>query len=577
MTINRREFLGYVALIGGCKFDHGFPSVPPDELDASPPLQSPESDAIDMVAFPFGVMAGDMEATGVDTARAIVWTRCLGNTLSLIVWERASNVIAFESDVAIGVDGFTHVDVTTLRPHARYRYQFRSGDGYSVAGELVTPPAPGSLQPVTFGAVACTHQYGEPGYQAIAHAANESLDCFFHLGDHVYNDAETWLTTLAQFRASWQDCFELPYMRQFHATHGVYFTWDDHEILNNWDLDWIDANPQYRGSVRYGTQTYFEHHPIRRNPTAPDRLWRSIKWGATAEFFVLDLRGERHEDTNRRIMSREQMRWLTNALANSTAVFKFVMNPIPVCTMPASDAHRADRWEGFASDRDELLGFIRDRHLENVWWISGDYHVGAVGQIERYGYRWYGMREVMMGPGAGHGAAEAEAMAAYVDPTSGEKQWPYVTQASNYVTIAADPDTMLVRVQFRAGDGTVIHDQTYDAVYKPVRMVAGIVATKHTQYQAQLGEALTNKHSTQGTTGSWQQFQYGYVFTNGGVAYAIYGRILDYWANAGWSQSWLGFPTSDPYTTATGATEQAFEHGYVTFNASTGIITTRAA
>jgi alkaline phosphatase D len=571
MTINRREFLGYVALISGCKFDHATSSAQP-ELDAPAPLPSPESGAIDMGLFPFGVMAGDM-----DTTRAIVWTRCLGGALSLIVWDKATNLIAFDGVVPIGADGFTHVDVTTLAPHTRYRYQFRSGDGYSTAGELVTPPAPGSLEPITFGAVSCTHQYGEPGYQAIAHAATESLDCFFHLGDHVYNDAETWLTTLEQFRASWQDCFDLPYMRQFHAAHGVYFTWDDHEIINNWDADWVDANPAYRPSVKFGTQTYFEHHPIRRNEAAPTRLWRSVKWGDTAEFFLLDLRGERHEDTNRRIMSREQLRWLTTGLANSTAVFKFVMNPIPVCTMPPEDAHVADRWEGFASDRDEVLGFIRDHHLENVWWISGDYHVGAVGQIERYGYRWYGMREVMMGPGAGHGADEAQSMAAYTDPTSGEKQWPYVTQASNYVTITADPITKLVRVQFRAGDGTVIHDASYDAIYKPTRVVAATFATKQVQFQAQLGEPLTNKHPTGGELGAWQQFQYGYIFTQqGGSPRVIYGRILDYWAKQGWSKSWLGFPTSDPYPTATGATEQAFQHGYVTLDVATGMITTRA-
>jgi uncharacterized protein with LGFP repeats len=169
-------------------------------------------------------------------------------------------------------------------------------------------------------------------------------------------------------------------------------------------------------------------------------------------------------------------------------------------------------------------------------------------------------------------------MSEYVDATAGEAQWPYVTQESNYVTIVADPRTRLVRVQFRDGAGAVIHDAQYDSVYKPSRSVAGGFAAKYLQRKPQLGEPLTSDHPAAGNLGTWQQFQYGYMFArHGGSPYVMYGRILDYWVKQGWTQSWLGFPTSDPYTTATGATEQAFQHGYVTLDAATGIITTRTA
>ena len=561
MSITRRSFLEYVSLVAasGCVFS----SELPDGVVVEPPLPSPESPDVDLATFPYGVMAGDMEALAGGGARAIVWTRCLAGALDLVVWEKATHRIAHSGPVAIGDGGFVHADVATLAPGTRYRYQFRAGSGYSDAGEFATPPAPGTRGVLVFGATSCTHQGAAPGTRAIELAASEELDCFFHLGDHVYNDAETWLTTLDEFRAGWERCFELPYMRAAHARHGTYFTWDDHEIINNWDHDWIAANPMYRPSVEHGTRTYFEHHPIRRDPGQPDRLWRSFRWGDTAEFFLLDLRGERHEDVERRIMSRAQRDWLVTRLAQSTAVFKFVMNPIPICTMPPTDTHAADRWEGFATDRAAVLAAIRDAAVENVWWISGDYHVGAVGHIGRYGYRWYGMREVMMGPGAGTGAAEAVEMAAYVDGTAGERQWPFVTGQDNYVVFTADPDARTVRVVFRDGSGNTLHDHTYDAVYTPARAVSGPFAAAHAEHAAVLGHPLTEAHPTLDGGGEWQQFARGYIYRSAHGAFAVHGKILDRWASLGWSQSWLGYPIGNAYAIASGR-EQAFENGFIT-------------
>lgn len=589
MSIRRRTFLQYLALASGsAACGCGAASEQPGGAErpdgGGDPLGS-ESEDVDMTLFPYGVLAGDMEATAATAARAVFWTRCLaGSPLSLMVWEKSTMRLAFDGPVDVEEGGFAHHDVASLAPGVRYRYQFRAGkeDGslaYSSAGELEMPPAPGTRPVVTFGAVSCTHQAGAPGSRAVGHAANLELDCFFHLGDHVYNDSRDWLTTLSEFRDSWQECFDLPYMRAFHGQHGLYFTWDDHEIINNWDWDWVDANPIYRDSVKYGTQTYFEHHPLRRNQADPDRLWRSVKWGDTAEFFLLDLRSERREDIDRHMLSRAQMEWLEEGLASSTAAFKFIMNPIPVCTMPPEDTHVADRWEGFERERTEILAWIRDRHIRGVWWISGDYHVGAVGRIDPYGYRWYGMREVMMGPGAGPGAEEAQSMAAYTEGLSGEKQWPFVTDASNYVVLTADPEASTLRVQFHDGAGRVIHDQTYpgDDDLPADRALTGAIAAKHAEKQALLGAPLTDAHATLGGTGSWQQFQYGYVYESPQAgAFEVHGAILDHWASEGWSASWLGYPVTDTYTTRSGDDEQEFEHGWVTRNGTTGAITTRA-
>jgi alkaline phosphatase D len=579
VKIDRRAFLqaGTVALTG-CTAAYEAEAPPSLESASTDPKpgaagaagpgganEPPDTAVLDEALFPFGVLAGDMEPT-----RAVVWTKCAASVpLQVKVWDESGTKILV--DVTIGEGGFVHHDVASLKPATRYRYEFRTNDKKSATGSFTTPPAAGAKPVVTFGAVSCTHQFGEDGWQAIGKAAGMEVDCFFHLGDHVYNDANGWLTTLEDFRASWKTCFDLPYMRAFHANQGVYFTWDDHEIINNWDHDWIAANPQYEGAVTFGTHTYWEHHPLR----AKDRLWRSVKWGDTVELFVLDLRSERREDVGRRIMSREQMTWLKKALAASTATFKIIMNPIPVCTMPPSDAHIADRWEGFDAERTELLAWIRDLHLSGVWWISGDYHVGAVGRIDEYGYRWYGMHEVMMGPGAGHGADETKDMAAHVDGTIGEKQWSFATDASNFLLCTADPNAKTLRFRFVDGTGAVIHDATFSADHLPAgRTVGAAHVAKHAEKKAVLGEPLTNAHPTKDGQGTWQQFQWGYVYAHPQAgAHEIHGAILDRWAAEGWSQGGLGYPTTDEYTTADGKKEQKFQGGTLTFDPVTFAVT----
>ena len=52
--------------------------------------------------------------------------------------------------------------------------------------------------------------------------------------------------------------------------------------------------------------------------TAPERIWRKVPFGKTADVFVLDTRGERKPSTrgsaNPVYVSREQMDWLKREL-----------------------------------------------------------------------------------------------------------------------------------------------------------------------------------------------------------------------------------------------------------------------
>lgn len=155
----------------------------------------------------------------------------------------------------------------------------------------------------------------------------------------------------------------------------------------------------------FGTQAFFDHQPIRRDPAAPERLWRSFRWGRTLELFVLDCRSERAPSAHR-YLSSDQREWLVDGLRRSTAMFKLILNSAPIGRLPAAvDEVRTprDRREAFSADRAAELA--AGQRAGGVWWLSGDFHVGAVGRVEmRSGVNR--TREVLMGAG-GQGSIAA--------------------------------------------------------------------------------------------------------------------------------------------------------------------------
>jgi alkaline phosphatase D len=117
-----------------------------------------------------------------------------------------------------------------------------------------------------------------------------------------------------------------------------------------------------------------------------DRLWRSFRWGLTAEIILLDCRYERDQPNTDQYLSREQMDWLKHTLASSPCHFKVVANSVPITDMPLLfDFFAFDRWEGYRGARAELLEHINAKAIENVWFLSGDLHVNFVSRLNAAG------------------------------------------------------------------------------------------------------------------------------------------------------------------------------------------------
>lgn len=362
----------------------------------------PSAVRLDLTAFPLGVKSGEATPNSV----LLCTYSPSATTRRLQVWEDNplfnKRLLRVDADVTSDGDGFFKVVVEQLTPGAFYYYAFFVADTTG-AGNLLSRSDIGlvrtaidvdSEEPVTVSATTCTN-LSRGAFTSVEMMAAEEVDLNLHLGDMSYNDGAS---SLSDFRSKWRDTLSTEAYRKWFANASLLMSWDDHEIDNNWNPETESA-----GKVSAGKQAFYEVLPILRN--AEDRLWRSFRWGKTAEFFVLDCRAERKPSTRTSgspiYMSTEQMTWLKDALVDSPCHFKVLLNSVPMTDMANLwDAGADDRWEGYAAQRRELLNHIGSRNITNVWFMSGDFHVGFVAKVEPNGTGLVGRTwEVAVGPG----------------------------------------------------------------------------------------------------------------------------------------------------------------------------------
>jgi alkaline phosphatase D len=381
--------------------------------------------------FALGVASGDPVADSV-----ILWTRLVadpsaddggvGTAPIPVGWELATDE-AFEEVVASGdavadpaLAHSVHVDASALEPNTWYWYRFTVGDRVSPVGRTRTTPAAGSdPDSLRFAFASCQNR--QDGYwTAHTHLATEDVDLVFFLGDYVYeegSDPESFQpytseapVDLASYRKRWAEYKGDQGLRDAHARCPWVCTWDDHEVENDYAGDIAqDANPaDAAASDRFAErraqayQAFYEHTPVRLDPPegADYRIYRGVRWGTLARFYVLDGRqyrtnqacdetrvlaaagplcAEALEDT-RTMLGEAQEEWLGEGLADSDATWNVlaqqtVMSPVPF----VEDVVNLDQWDGYPAARLRLLEQLRD--VSNPVVITGDIHVSAAGFV----------------------------------------------------------------------------------------------------------------------------------------------------------------------------------------------------
>jgi len=437
---------------GLLKPDGGVTADAGSELDAGVDAGVAEPDQPDLIQeafnFSMGIASGDVTDT-----RAVLWTQYAGlGALRLRVWRMEAEVYAERvADVTVqpGDGGFVHLDVEGLIAAEKYRYAFFEETatglaGRSAIGRFRAAFAAGVKAPLTVGACCCTEQGHTPTPLSRA-GERTDLDVFLLLGDTSYNDG---CESLAEFRTNWAANLSSPEYRALRASTSVLATWDDHEVSDNF-------NPESEDQTIFANavQTYFESLPLRRDALNPNRIWKTMKWGDTAEFFILDSRSERKPSTRyigqtQQYLSPDQMTWLKGALSASTAVFKVILNSTPISDFGFS-AFTGDSWVAYPKERASILAYIEDEDISGVLWVSGDHHFASVGKITGPLQLGAGKNalEVLAGPGA------QTANPAYATLQANQNRWPFASGTNNYTTFAFDPVGNTVRIAFHDSAG----------------------------------------------------------------------------------------------------------------------------
>jgi alkaline phosphatase D len=430
---------------GGGGLDAGELDAGQPPVDAGVPPENPEPWA-ESSNFAFGSSSGDATAD-----RVLVSTRYDGMApLRLLVWRMEQGVYAqLAADVAVtpGDGGFLQLDVQQLTPGAHYRYAFVEGTTprqRSPIGRFRAALAPGQAETLVFGASSCT----ESGACApLLHASTRTdLAAFLLLGDTSYNDGAD---TLAEYRAKWHQSLSRDAYRRLRASTSLICTWDDHEVTNNFNPETISD-----AKLVAARQAFFEALPIRRHEMAPNRLWRSLRWGDAVEVFVLDVRGERKPSTlltTQEMLSQAQVLWLKQALKDSRARIKLIMNSVPITDFGFS-AFNTDGWRAYQRQRLELLRHVEDEGIRGVVWVAGDHHFASVGTISANG------------PGAN--ALEALAGPAQHTPNPlfrllTAPRWPFSSGDNNWLALHCDPARGEVRLVFHDGMGMALFDRVF--------------------------------------------------------------------------------------------------------------------
>ena len=194
---------------------------------------------------------------------------------------------------------------------------------------------------------------------------------------------------------------------------AIFFTYDDHEFVNNYAGASRDHGPYLNGSRafhEYNAQTNFD---------SPDenQFYYEFSYGTDAAFFVLDTRRHRSslevEVANRSMLGAQQLgvffRWLSKVCpvlttvsftsltvqVNSTSTFKFIITSVPFTSLWTHDA-TVDSWAAYTAEKASIMDVIAS--VPNVIILSGDRHEFALVELNHFSPTSHRTLEVSTSP-----------------------------------------------------------------------------------------------------------------------------------------------------------------------------------
>ena len=385
--------------------------------------------------MPGGVQVGD-----VTPARAMIWSatnRAARMMVEVSRDERFTSPRLIEGPAALESSGFTaKLDLAglTAGEPVFYRVWFDDLARPGLLSPRVTGhfrAAPTEARPLTIcwsGDVVgqgwgINPEFG--GLRLYETMARHHPYLFIHSGDMIYadgpldpevklDDGTVWKNlvtpakskvaeTLDEFRGNYAYNLLDTHARAFNSQVPMIVQWDDHDVMNNWSPG---TDPTLRPGytersiallAARAKRAMFEYLPIRSHPDEAERVYRSYRYGPTAEVFVLDQRsyraanGANREETagpESRMMGPAQLAWLKQSLATSRSTWKIIASDMPLGVLVGDgQVNGVPAWEAWANgpggplgrelELADLLSFVKRQDIKNLVWVTADVHYSA--------------------------------------------------------------------------------------------------------------------------------------------------------------------------------------------------------
>jgi phosphodiesterase/alkaline phosphatase D-like protein len=280
-------------------------------------------------------------------------------------------------------------EITGLAASTSYQVAITADDGTLFTHTVQTAPALDDTRPIRLAVSADLDAqplfYSDLFEQIIA----SKPEVFVTIGDVPYTDNGPVAETVPEYRQRHGYMRTALHVRPWLEAMGVRAIYDDHEFRNDWDGVRAAAEP-----ARYAAamQVWDEFFPLSATPPVDDVRYRTFRWGANVECFVLDCRRFRSgndvpDDANKTMLGATQKAWFKAALAQSTATWKLVFTSVPL-----DFGNGDDHWASFSTEREELFDAIKALGTTGILFLSGDQHYFAA-----YSHS-YGLREFQVGP-----------------------------------------------------------------------------------------------------------------------------------------------------------------------------------
>jgi len=390
---------------------------------------------------PVGIASGDVTSNSV-----ILWSKTNASSLMNIVYSLEPNFHNYmhNSIYVNHTNDYTgHYKVDNLIHNSTYYYKIWFSDPINSSlatkaqfGKFKTAPLSDAEESINFAVGGDVGGQGfcrkvSIGYPLFSVINGFEPNFFVANGDMIYadntcpkkgpNDVFGWknipgfFPSILDYSVDWNNVSEVysvykahwdynkadKHMQNLYKNIPVYSLADDHEVADNYDGDSefyseYHNRSGFKNIVHEGLRAFFNYSPLESFKEEPNRIYRSFNWGAYLDIFILDSHQYRTEasiedssSTNKTVLGTPQLEWLKNSVKNSKAVWKVILNDVPVTIpncYPDSRTNKTicDTWATnnksnatFTRERDDFMRYLDKHDLKNVIFITTDVHYSA--------------------------------------------------------------------------------------------------------------------------------------------------------------------------------------------------------